>query len=105
SPVVRSLLSRATGRAPAASENDHKKLAEYWKTLDGATSPTKLQPEELRAWCEKVHHISQSGDQADAWDEFDLVAPNFYWDRGRYLSITKKNYRLAAEVYRRCVAR
>ncbi len=105
SPVVRGLLSRGKQSDTTVSSDDHQTLASHYADSDGAASPTGLPPVELRAWSERVHHLALCANDTNVgWDALDLPAPSFYWDRGRFLSVTKRDFGAAARVYKQCVS-
>ncbi len=103
SPIVRRILStRLRGHANDL-EVTHKALSDEYEASDGASSPLSLDPTATRAWCEKVHHLAHAGEAGAAkWSEQELPSPEFYWDRGRRLSIVHRDYEQAAAVYRAC---
>lgn len=97
------MLSNKLG---AVEEGLHAGFARHYSKADGAVSPIGLRGASLTAWCEKAHHLAHAGQAgAESWAALDLVAPNLYWDRGRYLSQERRDYSAAAQVYRSCVER
>jgi tetratricopeptide (TPR) repeat protein len=105
-PLVRTILQRELPISSVQLASTHAALAAHYKAADGAVSPSKLDPPRTSAWCEKVHHLGHAGrDSSKSWAEQDLPSPEFYWDRGRRLSIGESDFRNAAEVYRRCAER
>ncbi len=102
STVLRNMLANRLGDA---ADPVHAELATHYANVDGAASPIGLPTGELRSWCEKVHHLAHAGDVGEQWDKLDLVSPNLYWDRARHLSVIRRDYRGAAQIYRRCVER
>jgi len=102
-PLVRSILRRVLGTSSRDLSSTHEALAGHYRAADGALSPVALDSQRTRAWCEKVHHLGHAGDAgAAAWAKQELPSPEFYWDRGRRLSITEHKYNAAADVYRAC---
>jgi len=102
-PVVRDALLQHP-RLCEGQVDAHRGLAEHYRGLDGAVTPEGLSGRQLLAWLEKVHHLAHSDDD-DAWQRQCLPAREFYWDRGRYLSVTQRDYARAADVYQRSVDR
>ena len=101
STVLRTMLADRLG---IVEEGLHADLASHYSKADGAASPVGLAGPALRAWCEKAHHLAHAGEAGtSSWAELDLVAPNLYWDRGRYLSQELRDYSAAAHVYQKCV--
>src|SRR5262249_42019593 len=70
---------------------------------DGAPRPTGVRQGAIVDWFEKVHHLGQGGESSVAqWEALELPGPEFYWDRGRWLSMVRRDYGAAARVYGKC---
>ncbi len=82
-------------------EDAHSELAQFHAAADGARSLRAIDTSrKVEAWIEKVHHLAHAGAAGSVeWTKQDLPAPEWYWDRGRYLSMVKRAYVEAAEVY------
>ncbi|MFO0734816.1 MAG: hypothetical protein U0270_03015 [Labilithrix sp.] len=107
-PIVRSLLNSRLQevRWRSMTRSVHEVLAAHYQKSDGALSPNGLDAPQTRAWCEKVHHLAHAGAAgASEWAKQEFPTPEFYWDRGRYLSVVEADYAAAARVYQACVSR
>lgn len=104
STPVRAQLRQRLGRPDVESEEQaHRALAEHFETLDGAADVADTRCAATDAWVQKMHHRAHTGDAA--LDPAVLPARELYWERGRYLSIDRKDFDSAARVYEACVAR
>jgi tetratricopeptide (TPR) repeat protein len=108
-PVRVSLLVRtALANALENSTPDtHHKLAQHYKLLDGVNNPNQIQTSsQMHAWLERVHHLGHAGAEgASEWSTLELPAPEFYWDRARFLSREQRDYGAAAALYEACLQR
>ncbi len=87
----------------AGAARVHDVLAAHHLALDGAPRATDVAPSAIVDWFEKVHHLGQGGDSSVAkWEALDLPGPEFYWDRGRWLSMARRDHATAARVYAAC---
>lgn len=102
--AVRRRLAHAFHPAPSKLQSTHAQLGDTYEALDGVCDPLETRdPDHLRWWLEKVHHLGQGGEAtATRWADQVLPSPELYWDRARHLSIVRKRYAEAAEVYRQC---
>lgn len=104
-PEVRSVCERFLRENGGLDPSGHHAIAEYHRSLDGATSPRGLSQREVRQWAEKVHHLGSSGAQGlDEWRAQAIPGPQFFWDRGRAQS-WRGEFAEAAQTYRACVDR
>jgi tetratricopeptide (TPR) repeat protein len=106
-PRVQSWLRGAVHAAPHKLEPTHAALAEHARSLDGVSDPSQIgTPERITAWFDKVHHLARGGAASRVeWDAQQHPTPESYWDLARHLSIERKRFDEAAEVYRRCMDR
>ncbi len=103
SPIRSALL----GRKPLSLKGQdavlaHTALAAVYERLDGVSSIVDTHNASTSAWIEKHHHLALS-DPLHGLE--NLPCREFYWARGRHLSITCRKYKDAAAVYEACVAR
>ena len=86
-------------------EDTHFGLAEVHRTMDGASHPAQTANwQGMAAWLEKVHHLARAGERgATEWSKQCLPRRELYWDRARYLSIERRDYMAAAQVYSECL--
>jgi hypothetical protein len=104
--------------APEPSENAlsaHRIVAEEHARRDGAASIYQVPAERAVDWLEKVHHLGAvdeiqiakdgQGVEVQRWENIELPSPEFFWDRARFLSKVRRDFRGAAEVYQECVRR
>lgn len=100
--VKRRLGQRLPPLAAQPSARAHRALASYFASLDGAADVRATWGPKTDAWLEKVRSLDLTpegrGDVAASCREH-------YWSRGRYLSIERRDFAAAAEVYRACVER
>lgn len=98
------LLDSGVGEQPSLAET-HLGLAEHFEKQDGVSDPRGVSSVEgMSAWVEKAHHLGRTGNAGlERWLQLDMPSPDFYWDRGRFLSMEMRDFSGAAEVYRRCV--
>lgn len=101
---VRAALCAQLRPAPAQLEATHAALARHATDLDGVQDPTRISTSaRVAAWFDKVHHLARAGDSGrEAWHRQQHPTPETYWDLARYLSIERKRYHAAAEVYAAC---
>ncbi len=95
------LLARQSDEDAELHETTHRRLAEYYETLDGAANIASTFGAATTAWLEKTHHRAH----LEPATEDDLPAREMYWARGRELSIHRKRPDAAAAVYEKCVAK
>lgn len=107
SPMVRRALAdqvgqvgRSTSRVGAEA---HSELADHYCAEDGQSDPAFLSGARLVAWIEKLHHYAHAG--RDEWTQQVKPGPDFYWERGRHLSLDDRDYAGAIRVYEECVSR
>lgn len=113
-PMVRSTLGARVAAERLAAETDHASLARLYGELDG--QPRIWQTSKLAAlcWIERHHHESQCI-EAPLWNEEELPAREFFWDRARAISLRARDeqrrgsneaavdlFRRAAGLYQRC---
>lgn len=103
-PRVRTDLNAHLRRAPALLEPTHAALARHAHDLDGVLDPTTIgTASQVTAWFDKVHHLARAGERGrEAWYQQQHPTPESYWDLARYLSIERKRYDAAADVYAAC---
>ena len=82
----------------------HLDLSRIYASGNGATSVEHVGREEAIRWLERVHHLALSGPSGENdWQRIQPAGIDQLWDRARSLSREFKDYRAAAELYRRCV--
>ncbi|MCA9700473.1 MAG: hypothetical protein KC431_23300, partial [Myxococcales bacterium] len=106
SSLLRSWLERALGGMldPLELQPVHMKLAQHYRTMDGAADPRQVSAwRPMSAWLEKLHHLAHAGPQgAPEWERQNIPRRECYWDRARHLSRVRA-YTEAAAVYARCL--
>jgi len=97
------LHDRSNPMSIDAVEAAHRALSSHFEVLDGKREIAATQSSATVAWLEKEHHRAHTSDAA--LDASYLPARELYWDRGRHLSIERKDFAAAARVYEACVER
>ena len=102
--VRRTLQTVLSTEGVVGADSYHAAWAELHKRCDGVANPRQsVSSSQMNAWIERVHHLGHAGRAADdTWNQLELPAPEFYWDRGRALS-DQGEFERAAAVYAQCM--
>ncbi len=99
------LGGRATDYQKRQLHGAHDRLAAMHRKLDGERDPRAAGASAFH-WMSKVHHLARgSADSVREWSQQHPPTPEFYWDRGRWLSVAERDYEGAAAVYAKCLQR
>jgi hypothetical protein len=104
SSSIRALLQTSLGHLGQATNDDHHALARYYGEA-GAVPKGDVDRWRVRVRCERLHHTAWSDIDGAEWTALQPDAPAFYWDRGRHLSLVRRDFAGAARVYEECVKR
>jgi tetratricopeptide (TPR) repeat protein len=96
---------RGALHAREALDEANARLVRHYKALDGVSDPrTAGSAHQMSAWLERAHHAALLTD-ASEWQQLEPPYPEFYWARGRWLSIVLRDYESAAKVFQQGTAR